>query len=155
MWKSSLKLNYSYGYSHKRFSKKLKFFQCKSYFCEKKKTNKCPAQVILYLNGRKIQKFNHTCRKGDYKSIEEIREYEELSDSLNRIKQFIINGYSYNKMSGDKTKEKTQYFTCVRKGKTRCHGSIHAIISKRQIIKQIGHTCGKASTIISQEMPET
>jgi hypothetical protein len=112
---------------------------------------KCRAQVTLYSNGRKIQKFNHTCRKSDYESIEEIREYEELSDSLNRIKQFIINGYSYNKMSGDKTKEKTQYFTCVRKGKTRCHGSIHAIISKRQIIKQIGHTCGKASSIISNE----
>jgi hypothetical protein len=122
---------------------------------------KCRAQVTLYSNGRKIQKFNHTC---DKEEIEKIREYEVLGYS-----KFKINGYSYkqmhgfgiqkSKIRGYNTKNHTQYFTCVKerkfgKGKTRCRGSIHAIISNLQIVKQIGHTCGKASPIISQERPE-
>ena len=49
---------------------------------------------------------------------------------------------------------KQEYFCCVRKGKTRCHGSINAIISNLQIVKQIGHTCGKTSPIISKEKTE-
>ena len=55
---------------------------------------------------------------------------------------------------GKNNGNRTEYFCCVRKGKTRCHGSINAIISNLQIVKQIGHTCGKASPIISQERPE-
>ena len=116
----------------------------------------CRAEVTLYSDGRKIKKINHTCGNEE---IEKIREYEELSGS-----KFKINGYSYKKMrgfgghktktSGYNTKYHTEYFSCVRKGRTRCHGSIHAIISNREIVKQIGHTCGKASPIISLEKPE-
>jgi hypothetical protein len=124
----------------------------KSYYCEKKSSKKCRAKVTLYPDGRKIQIMNHTCRKVDYEPTEEIHEYEELSDST-----FKINGYSYKKMrgfGGHKTKNHTEFFTCVSKSKQRCRGSIHAKISNLQIVKQIGHTCGKASPIISQERPE-
>ena len=55
---------------------------------------------------------------------------------------------------GKKNGNHTEYFSCVRKGKTRCRGSIHAITSNREIVRQIGHTCGKASSIIFQERPE-
>jgi len=75
------------GYAYKNYGS-YKHTKFKSFNCEKRHTMKCRAQVTLYSDGRKIQKFNHTCRKGDYESIEEIREYEELSDSLNRIKRF-------------------------------------------------------------------
>jgi len=98
---------------------------------------KCRAQVTLYSDGRKIQKFIHTC---DKEEIEKIREYEVLGDS-----KFKINGYSYKQMrgfgrqkpkiSGYNTKKHTQYFTCVRKGKTRCRGSIHAMIIPLKLIE--------------------
>jgi hypothetical protein len=76
---------------------------------------------------------------------------------------FKINGYSYQKMHGFKgqkrkysgfmKKRNTEYFACVKK-ENRCRGSVYAIISNRIIVKQIGHTCGKTSPIISKEKTE-
>ena len=135
------KINGFYYNFRREYTTKNKYYLCNKNRC----TIRCRGSITISPDSKIFKMVKHNCNTLKTENLPQITEYEQIGGKTK------INGYYHYFRYESINKNKN--YSCIIWKPRRCHGSI-TITPNSQIVKQIRHTCGKASPIISQERPD-